>query len=349
MIFCFLNEGCGEMYKDTKIKFAIVGCGDISRIHAMAISSIENAEIVAVCSRNIQKAKILAKEYNVPNIYSNYIDMMDNCDIDIVDILTPNSLHCDVTLEAAKHGMHVIVEKPIEISLSRADLMINACATAGVKLCIISQHRFDESSIILKKTIDEGKLGKIVLGDAHIKWYRSQDYYDSAAWRGNKEFGGGGILINQGIHTIDLLLYFLGDVKDVYGYCGNLGHERIDVEDTATAILRFKSGALGTIIGSTSAYPGLPAQIEINGTEGSAKIEGDNLIYVKSKNMQILNDCNNNLQCPNINDFDYTSHMLQIKDMLSAISENREPLVNGLEGRKALDLILKISGDGSLI
>ena len=332
--------------KSEKIfNFGIIGAGNVSRIHAKAIQEIENARLLAVCSKNIHEARSLASEFQIKHVYTDYHDMLQRDDLDIVCILTPSGLHTEVGIAAAKQGKHVIVEKPIDICLTKAETLIRSCRDSNVKLSVISQHRFDTSTKKLKNAVEQGRLGKLVLGDAHIKWFRSQEYYDSGAWRGTREIDGGGVLINQGIHTIDLLLYIMGEVETVYANCSRLGHERIEVEDVATATLKFKSGALGTIVGSTCVYPGLPARLEIHGTEGSARIEGDQLVL-----FEVDQEYNKEIQGEEISEtgasdpmaIDYKAHKVQIEDMIEAILDDRDPLVNGTEGKRALELILAI-------
>lgn len=334
-----------DMERKKIFNFGIIGAGNVSRIHARAIGEIENARLLAVCSRNIDKAKSLAAEFQIKHVYTDYHDMLQRNDLDIVCILTPNGSHAEIGIAAARQCKHVIVEKPIDISITKAETLIMACRDSNVKLSVISQHRFDPSTRELKNAVEQGKLGKLVLGDAHIKWFRTQAYYDSGAWRGSREMDGGGVLINQGIHTIDLLLYIMGEVETVFANCNMLGHKRIDVEDVATATLKFKSGALGTIIGSTCVYPGLPARLEVHGTRGSARIEGDKLVL-----FEVDQGCNEEKQAEEISEtgasdpmaISFIAHKAQIEDMIEAIIEDREPLVNGEEGKTALELILAI-------
>ncbi len=327
-------------------KFGIIGAGNVAMIHAKAIQEIENARLIVLCNRSEDKAKSLAAQFGVNHIYTDYRDVLKNEEIDIVCILTPSGTHGKIAIDAAKAGKHVIVEKPMDVNIDMADKMIQVFEEQGVKLCVISQHRMDESTQILKKAISDEAFGKLVLGDAHIKWLRSQEYYDSARWRGTRDLDGGGVLINQAIHTIDLLLHIMGEVESVKSYCATLNHERIEVEDVATACLKFKNGALGTVVGSTCAYPGLPARLEIHGTKGSARIEGDRLVFLEVKDNKELYKLENEkvfeTGASDPRGIDYTSHMLQIEDMIEAIKEDREPLVNGYEGKKSLEIICAI-------
>ncbi|SHJ98854.1 Gfo/Idh/MocA family protein [Paramaledivibacter caminithermalis] len=330
---------------DRKVNFAIIGLGNISNIHALAINNIENACLKAVYGRNIEKAKNFAQKYNVEKVYTDLPKMLTDREIEAVCILTPSGLHGELGKQVAKAKKHVIVEKPIDITLDKADELIKTCEEEGVKLAVISQHRMDQSIIKVKEAVDNGDFGRLVLGDAHIKWFRSQEYYDSDSWRGTWELDGGGALINQSIHTIDLLLYIMGDVDSLYAYCNTLGHERIEVEDVATATLRFKNGALGTIIGSTAVYPGLPARLEINGTKGSATIEGDEIVYWNcldpQKSINIV-DNTHKTGASNPMDIDYIPHKLQLEGIVDAIINDKKIKCDGYEGRRALEVILAI-------
>lgn len=260
------------MSKDI-VNIGLVGCGNVAKQHIKAIKEIEDANIVAVCSRNEIKSRLFAKEHNIPIIYTDFHSMLCDKNIDLLDILTPSGLHANMVVEAARFGKHVIVEKPMDITLEKADLMIEASREYGVKLSVILQHRFDPATEVIKKAIWAGKFGRLILADAHIKWSRNQEYYDNDEWRGTWNLDGGGVLMNQGIHTLDLLLYFMGDIDDVCAYYDTLAHDRIEVEDVATAAVRFKNGAMATISATTGAYPWLPVGLEINGTKGTAKIE----------------------------------------------------------------------------
>jgi UDP-N-acetyl-2-amino-2-deoxyglucuronate dehydrogenase len=330
---------------NTEFRFGIIGCGVISRTHADEIGKIKGASLVAVADVAEDCAKNIAKAYGV-DWYSDYLELLKRDDIDIVNILTPSGLRAEIAIEAARHGKHVIAEKPIDVTFEKATDMIQACRGAGVKLAVISQHRFDTSTVGVKKVIEEGKMGRVVLGECAVNWYRTQDYYDSGAWRGTWAMDGGGALMNQSIHTIDLLQYLVGPVESVFAHTATLAHERIEVEDVAVATVKFKNGALGTIVGTTSAYPGLSSRLEVFGTTGSAVIEHDKLthLYLKSEEQD---GAPSNLAAKNLDTPDPTTvfgyaHGLQIEDMMNAIREDREPLVNGEEGLKPLEIILAI-------
>ena len=333
--------------------FAIVGTGLISTTHSEQISAIEGAKVVAVYSRKEEKAKSLAEKAGA-DWYTDYQEMLKRKEIDIVSIITPSGTHADMAIEAARAGKHVIVEKPMDISLEKAQQMIDVCREHKVKLSVISQHRFDESAVKIKDDIDSGRFGNMVLGQASVNWYRPQSYYDTSKWRGTIEMDGGGVLINQAIHTIDLFQYFMGEVESVYAHTAILAHEGIEVEDVAVATVKFKNGGLGTIVATTAAYPGLSARLEIIGTNGTAVIENDQLIkhYLRNPNneseainlagVQHHHGGDHDHASVNPAALDGASHRLQFIDMMNAIQEDREPLVNGEEGLKPLKIILAI-------
>ncbi|WP_436663879.1 Gfo/Idh/MocA family protein [Alicyclobacillus acidoterrestris] len=337
--------------------FGVIGCGVIGHKHAQEIEQLEGARLVAVADAIPLRAEELGGVHGV-DWYEDFHQMLCRPDIDIVNVCTPSGMHADIAIEVAKAGKHVIVEKPIDITLAKADAMIQACRDAGVKLCVISQHRFDPSTVRVKQEIAAGSLGKLILGEAAVNWYRSQGYYDSGDWRGTWALDGGGVLMNQSIHTIDLLQYLMGPVESVHAHTATMAHERIEVEDVATAVVRFKNGALGTIVGTTAAYPGLSARIELFGTTGSAVIDADRLTHlylmeapvqrmkhhVETVNLATAEANPNEAVAAAASDPATISdaHRRQFRDMMEAIRENREPLVNGEEGRKGLEIILAI-------
>lgn len=334
----------------------IIGCGAISKAHREQVAAIEGANLVAVSDEIEERAKSVGESEGV-DWYSDYREMLKREDIDVVAIVTPSGMHADMTIDAARAGKHVMVEKPMDITLEKAHAMIDACRAAGVKLSIISQHRFDASTVRVKNDIENGKFGEMLLGQAAVNWYRSQEYYDSGEWRGTWALDGGGALMNQSIHTIDLLQYMMGPVESVFANTATLSHQRIEVEDVAVATVKFKNGALGTIVGTTSAYPGLSARLEVFGSHGTAVIESDKLtqLYHRDKSEQgsmygggekvnlALEDSTvtgNGAAQPTA--ISGNSHRLQYLDLLNAIREDREPLVNGEEGLKPLEIILAI-------
>lgn len=325
-----------------KIGFGIIGCGMIGNIHASAISKVKEAKLVAVANPTISKAEKLATQYGV-DYYQDYLDLLKRKDIEVVCICTPSGTHRKIAEDSANYGKNVLIEKPLEVTLEKCDEIIETCKKNKVKLGIVFQSRTYESSKKVKEIVDSGRLGKLILGDAYIKWYRTPEYYKSAGWRATWELDGGGSLMNQCIHTIDLLQWIMGPVETVFGYAETLAHS-INVEDTAIALLKFRNGSFGVIEGTTSIYPGLPRRLEIHGKKGTIIIEdviitkldiqGEEIKLEQKKEERV-----GGASSPAIED---TGHVKQIEEFVSAIKENKEPLVTGIEARKSVEIILAI-------
>ena len=256
--------------------FGIIGCGMISNFHAKAINDIRGAKVAACFDAYEPSAERFSKE-NQCRKYSRLGDMLADEEVDIVTICTPSGAHMEPAVAAAKAGKHVIVEKPLEITLKRCDRIINECEKNGVVLSAIFPSRFHESSQLIKKAIDKNRFGHITMGDAYVKWFRTQEYYDSGAWRGTWKLDGGGALMNQAIHSVDLLAWLMGPIDAITAHTSTLAHKRISVEDVAVATVRFANGALGVIEASTAAYPGYLKRIEIHGSEGTAVLEEEDI------------------------------------------------------------------------
>jgi len=233
------------------MNFGLIGTGTIAHTHAQAIHLLPNATLAGSFSRNSDKNRKFSEQYNC-KAYSSLDELLTDNHVDAVIICTPSGSHLDPGIKAMKHKKHVIIEKPLEITLERIDKLIETASQENVKLTCIFQSRFARASQELKKAIDQGRFGKITMADAIVKWYRTQEYYDSGAWRGTWELDGGGALMNQSIHAIDLLQWLVGDVESIKAFTATLGHERIEVEDTAAAVLKYKNGALGVIQGTTA-------------------------------------------------------------------------------------------------
>src|SRR2546421_10864769 len=334
-----------------KLRFGIVGCGVIGPVHAEAIASLPDAQLVSVVDLNPEKAQKLASQYGATP-YTQLQHMLDSEAVDVVIICTPSGLHGELACQVMRSGRHVIVEKPMEITREALDEMLRVQQTTGVKLAVISQHRFDPASQQVRQLVDEQAFGRLVLGNALVPWWRSQAYYDSGAWRGTWEMDGGGVLMNQAIHSIDLLQWLMGPVKSIFAYTDTLAH-RMETEDVAVAVLRFTNGALGTIAARTGAYPGVTTRIEVFGDRGSAVIENDNLSYLHlarddseeagpygaapqaSKKVD-----NGGSTTQNPGSLSSRAHALQIADMIRAIHEDGTPLVDGYSARRTVEIIL---------
>jgi UDP-N-acetyl-2-amino-2-deoxyglucuronate dehydrogenase len=327
------------------LKFGIIGCGVIGQTHAAAIASLQEAELVAVADTVPDRAQVLADSYGT-HAYPEPDSMLAETSIDVVTICTASGLHGEHARQAMRAGKHVIVEKPIEITLPAIDRTLQVQREMGVKLAVISQHRFDPAAQRVHELLAAGAFGTPVLANAHILWWRSQEYYDSGEWRGTWALDGGGVLMNQSIHSIDLLQWFMGPVRSVCAYTGTLAH-RIETEDTAVATLRFASGALGSIAATTSAYPGVSTRLEILGSEGSAVIEDDQLHYLHLKDEGGVPvgpyglDSSKHSQ-PGSQQPEGDAHIQQIADIIRAIRADETPVVDGAEARHDVEIILAI-------
>lgn len=266
-----------------KVRFAIIGAGVIGKEHDKVIRGLtEEGELVAVVDTELARAQKLAANTGVP-AYASLKEALAGTDVDVVTICVPTGLHGEVAIEALRAGKHVIIEKPAEVTLAKTDQIIAAQQESGKLVTVISQHRFDTATEILVDAIKQNELGRLTSGIASIDWWRSQDYYDSGDWRGTWALDGGGALMNQGVHTVDLLVAALGKPVEVFAYTGCLAHERIEVEDVAVGVVKFENGALGVLHGSTAVYPGLTARLQVHGTQGSAIIDGDELTYIHTR------------------------------------------------------------------
>ncbi|MDO4582630.1 MAG: Gfo/Idh/MocA family oxidoreductase [Planctomycetia bacterium] len=330
--------------------FGIIGCGMISRFHAKAIADCPEGRLVGCFDVYAPSAEKLAAETGC-QAYAKLEDMLANPEIQIVTIGTPSGAHLEPALAAAKAGKHIIVEKPLEITLERCDQIIEACRTAGVKLATVFHSRFHDSSQTLKKALECGKFGRLTVGDAYVKWFRTQQYYDSGAWRGTWALDGGGALMNQAIHSVDLLTWLMGPVVEIRALFGCLDHERIEVEDTAVASLRFANGALGVIEASTAIYPGYLKKIEIHGSQGSATLEEEDLVRWDFANpdesdQEILEKMKQKVSsgggAADPAAIGHHGHAKLFADMIRAIETGSEPQVNGEEGRRSVEIILGI-------
>lgn len=325
------------------IGFGIIGTGAVASHHIKSIQELKGCALIGMSSADPERAKAAAKKFQIPT-FSNHLDLIQHHEVQVVCICTASGNHLEPSLAAAAAGKHILVEKPLEVSLERADQMIEACVKAKVQLGCIFQNRFSPDYLRLKQALSEGQLGKLLLGNAYIKWYRPESYYSSSSWKGTLKGDGGAALINQGIHTIDLLLDLMGPVKSVFGKVRTVLHN-IEGEDLGIGILQFENGALGTIEGSTSIYPGYPQRLEIYGEHGSIILEGGQIIAynLKSGNSpELTAPPSDSSGAADPNAIGHQLHKAQIKDFIEAIQDNRAPIVDGKTGRKSLELILKL-------
>lgn len=329
--------------------FGIVGCGMIAGFHAKAVKEA-GGKLVA-CFDALPESAARFAEANGCKAYSDLKAMLADPGVQIVTICTPSGAHLDPALAAAEAGKHLIVEKPLEITLERCDNIIAACEKNGVLLATVFHSRFHQSLLRLKEAIDAGRFGRMTMGDAIVKWYRTQEYYDSGAWRGTWELDGGGALMNQAIHTIDLLTWLMGPVKEVTAQIALLAHQRIAVEDTAVATVRFENGALGMIQGSTAVYPGYLKRIEIHGSTGSAVIEEEDIIkwdFAVSVDADaeireaMTNRHSSGGGAADPSAIGHHGHAMLFADLMQAVAEKRKPKIDGYEGRRSVEIILAI-------
>ncbi len=325
----------------SSIGFGVVGAGSIGKVHAEAISAIPGATLLAVCGREAWRTAEFAARFQA-TAYTDYEKFLAHPGLQIVTICTPSGLHADQGCRAAAAGKHVLVEKPIEITLERTDKLIRTCDEAKVKLGVIFQSRFMPAVQRLKRALDEGKFGRLLMGDAYIKWYRAPEYYAAGSWHGTLALDGGGALINQAIHTLDLLRWMMGPAETVFAMKSALRYPHIEAEDTLVGTIRFQNGALGVIEAATSVSPGFKRRLEISGEHGTVILDGDVITHWSlpdegestSDSIAQLTDGSADPKA-----ISTEGHRLQIAEMMRAVIEDRAPFVNGREGRASLELI----------
>lgn len=330
--------------------FAIIGCGMIARFHCKAIADIPGAKVVALIGRTKESAQKLAIEIGLTDVFCSHslTEGLAAQGVDALIVTTPSGVHMDAAIEAANAGKHVVVEKPLEITAARCNAIIDACEQAGVLLCTIFPSRFGDANLELKAAIDAGRFGRLTLGETTVKWWRDQRYYDEGGWKGTKALDGGGALMNQAIHNVDLLLWMMGPVASVAAFKDNLAHERIEVEDTAVAAIHFKNGAMGVIQATTSVWPGLSKTISIHGNKGSVTIEQDDLSLWKFQE-ELPTDASIRHRfavktgasggSSNPGAISHVGHTRQLADFIDAIQKGRKPFVDGAQGRRSVELI----------
>jgi predicted dehydrogenase len=326
------------------LNVGIVGCGTISPVHAEALQKGSNVELVSVFSRHPENADRLASGFGVKD-YSDWDAFLADPDIQAVSICTPSGTHLDYGIAAADAGKHVIVEKPVEVTLERAYQLIDRCQQNGVHLAVIYQSRFVKGIQKLKARLDAGDLGDIFMADAYIKWFRDQEYYDSGEWRGSFALDGGGVLINQAIHTIDLLQWFMGKVDTVFGQIGTFTHSGIEGEDNAVAALRFENGAVGVIEGSTSVQPAQSRRIEIHGQKGTMVLDGEVIRYSGGDFGDGADagkeDQKSGADSP-LAGFSIEPHMRQFEAIAGAVQVGEQPPVTGYDSLQSLGIVMAI-------
>ncbi len=323
------------------LHIGLIGGGNITDTHARAARAIPGVEIAAVYGTNREKVERLSSTHG-GTPYTALETFLTHRPMDLVAIGSPSGLHATQGIAAARHGLHVLTEKPIDISTERADALIAETAKAGVKLGVFLQDRLKPDIRRLKGFVDSGGLGRPILADARVKWYRPPEYYAKSRWRGTWALDGGGALINQGVHTVDLLLWLFGDVVRAHAQMATAIH-RIEAEDTLIALLEFSSSALGSLVATTSAYPGYPRRLELTGSEGTLVLEHDQLVRSDLRTVppdligRGNGDQNQSASSPVVSD--PRGHQAVLEDFIRAIEKNSTPACDGGEGRRSLRVV----------
>jgi predicted dehydrogenase len=343
-----------------KVRTALIGCGKVGQIHAGALQTLPEADFVAVCDKSRERAQAFATQYGT-RAYTDVGAMLRDAPVQAVLIGTPHPLHAEAALAAAEAGVHILVEKPMAASLRDCDAMLAASRKRGVRLGVISQRRLYEPVQRMKAAIDAGKIGKPVLGVFLMHSWRDPAYYESDPWRGKWATEGGGVLVNQSPHQLDLLQWFMGPIAEISGYWANLNHPTIEVDDTAVAALRFQNGGLGSIVTSVSQKPGIYTKVHIHGANGaSVGVETDRGATFIAGMSRIAEPPLNDLwtipgeqhllpafQAEDRVRFEQIDpmihyHALQIQNFLRAVREGRPPLVSGEDGRAVVEMFTAI-------
>lgn len=323
------------------INFAVVGCGTISDMHFNAIETIDDAYLIGVFDTDQSAADKAKEKYNCKK-YDSYEQLLNDEKVDVVCICTPSFLHSSVALQALNAKKNVLVEKPLALNVEDCEKLIYCAKKMNVQLGVVSQLRFSDSVNYAKKALEKGLLGRITRADLYMKYYRPQEYYDTSNWRGTWQKDGGGALMNQGIHGVDLLLYLMGKVKSVYALSKTQIRE-IEVEDTLSAVVAYENGAIGVIEASTADWPGAPRRLEINGEYGVIIMEEDLIVKFEvegQKNFNLYEQKKKDASTHNDHKkIDPQGHIKQLKNFISAVRGDTELLVKGKDGKAAVELI----------
>jgi UDP-N-acetyl-2-amino-2-deoxyglucuronate dehydrogenase len=331
------------------IHIGILGAGGISDTHARAAAAIPDVRVAAVCGANAAKVDQLAARYGATP-FTDLAAFLHHRPLDLVAIGSPSGVHGEQGEAVAAAGFHILIEKPLEVTTERADALIDAVERARVKLAVCFQDRGNPRLGLVKQWIDAGYLGRPLLVSARVKWYRPPEYYAQSRWRGKWALDGGGALMNQGIHTVDLLLWWLGDIVRVSARAKTQLHQ-IEVEDTVVATLEFANGAIGTLEATTAAYPGYPRRVELSGTAGTVTIEHDRIVScdlhdtpsevrAALDSLSRESDANASAASPIVSDA--SGHQRVLEDLLDAIATGRRPRCDAREGRRSVAVVQAI-------
>lgn len=325
------------------ISFGIIGCGVISEWHASVIEEIEGAKLIGAFDRNIDRLAEFCEKHAC-KMYTDLTEFLADTEMDAVSVCTPSGAHAPLVIAAANAGKHIVVEKPMAITKEQLDDIVEAVERNGVQLTSIAQCRYGDEVQRVKKMIENGELGELLLGDVYMKLYRSPEYYASAGWRGTWAMDGGGALMNQGIHGIDCLQYLMGPVKNVSSICKTLARD-IEVEDAAVAAIEYENGAIGVIQGTTCVNPGYPARMEIHGTRGTVVLENYEIIRLDVDGENLLDKKETTSESKSYNNptaFGTEGHKRQFEDFVTALQNDTKPMIDVHEGRRPVDVILSI-------
>lgn len=331
--------------KSGTIGFGIVGVGSIANTHALAIQALaakHDVRLVGVLGRSLDKARAFAQKHDVPFYTGDATAFFARDDIHAICVVTPSGAHLEPALAAIRAGKHLIVEKPLEITVARVDALLSAADEAGVLVAGIFQARLTAGAQAVKKAIDAGRLGRLSLCSAYVKWHRSAEYYQG--WKGTLDLDGGGAVMNQAIHAVDLLQWFAGMPTDVFAWKTRCVHQDIEAEDTATATFRFAGGALGTLEATTAAWPGWSRRVEICGEFGSVTLEDERIVRwdfrdATSEDAQLLPTDGKITAGASAPEIGFAGHQRQIEDMILALRNGTPLLVDGSEARNSVELV----------
>ncbi len=331
----------------------IIGTGSIAKTFAKCISELADVDLIAMHTKSTHRVDDVQKQFGVV-AFDDINTFLDNSGIDLVCVCNESGNHGEAIKQSAKAGKHVLCEKPLEVTPEKVDEVIEICKAQQVILGCVFQNRCTPDYQLLFKAVNEGALGKLLMGNAYINWYRDKDYYGKSKWKGTKRFDGGAAFINQGIHTLDLLLNVMGPVHSVFGNVQTMVHD-IEGEDVGAGILHFKNGALGTVTAGTSLYPGYPERLEVYGEKGSVIMEAGKIVQWNVENASTPEIMINDTSASGASDptsIGHLNHKIVLQDMIDAIKENRSPMVDGLAAKKSVEVISAIyrsSKEGQLM
>lgn len=322
-----------------KLKFGIAGCGNIAGMHAEAVIHSDESELVAAHSRNKKNLHPFCEKFEIQG-YTEYSEFLGHSGLDGVIICTPSGTHLDYGKKAALAGKHVIVEKPIEISVQRGEELLKACDENKVKLAVIYQNRYIKDVLRMKTVIEGGEIGKIFMANAFVPWFRDQEYYSGSKWRGTLDLDGGGAVINQSIHTLDLLQWMAGDLSKIAAFKGTYTHEGIQAEDNAVASILFENNSIGVFTASTSIVPAQKRSVEIFGERGTALLKGDIFTLKTGKGSSGDRESGEAVGADDpLAGMSFQDHMRQYEEILQAINNDEDPPVSGREALKSLAVV----------